>query len=88
VRQFDELTNVDDPAFPLVRESAAAAIRPVEFLPPSDTRGCLACDALACEPCSRDRSRRQPALNNAKRTATLFVALLQLEGDGEIVGQP
>ncbi len=33
-----ELINHDDPAFPLVRQWAEAAIRPVEILPPSDAR--------------------------------------------------
>jgi hypothetical protein len=33
-----ELINLDDPGFPLVRQWAAAAVRPVEFLPPSDAR--------------------------------------------------
>jgi hypothetical protein len=38
MRQLPELINVGDPAFPLVREWAASAIRPVELLPPSDAR--------------------------------------------------
>ncbi|HET9448508.1 MAG TPA: DUF2625 domain-containing protein [Steroidobacteraceae bacterium] len=38
MRTVDELINVDEPAFPLMREWAAAAVRPVEFLPPSAAR--------------------------------------------------
>src|SRR5262245_20953998 len=38
MRPLDELINVDDPGMPLVREWVAAAVRPVEILPPSDER--------------------------------------------------
>ena len=38
MRTIDELIDVDEPAFPLVREWAAAAVRPVDFLPPSVAR--------------------------------------------------
>ena len=46
MRTIDELIDVDEPAFPLIREWAAAAVRPVDFLPPSAARR----DALDWEP--------------------------------------
>jgi hypothetical protein len=38
MRTIGELIDVNEPAFPLIREWAAAAIRPVDFLPPSAAR--------------------------------------------------
>jgi hypothetical protein len=38
MRALHELINLDEPAYPLVREWAAAATRRVEFLPPSAAR--------------------------------------------------
>jgi len=38
MRSLSELIDLDDPAFPLVRDLAANAVRPVEILPPSATR--------------------------------------------------
>jgi hypothetical protein len=38
MRPLHELINLNDPGFPLVREWIEAAIRPVEVLPPSDSR--------------------------------------------------
>jgi hypothetical protein len=38
MRSLKELINRDDPAFPLVQQWVAAAVRPVELLPPSDAR--------------------------------------------------
>jgi hypothetical protein len=38
MRPLKELINLDDPAFPLVKQWAEAAVRPVEILPPSAAR--------------------------------------------------
>ena len=38
MRTFQELINLDDPAFPLIKEWIATAARPVEILPPASTR--------------------------------------------------
>lgn len=38
MRSLQELINLDDPGFRLVREWIEAAVRPVEVLPPSDAR--------------------------------------------------
>src|SRR5262249_10892670 len=38
MRPVQELINADDSAWPLVQEWVAAAVRPVEVLPPSEAR--------------------------------------------------
>src|SRR5689334_10661662 len=38
MRSINELIDRDDPAFPLVQQWAAEAVRPIEFLPASSSR--------------------------------------------------